>query len=105
MSGLEQTTRETAENLDDLRKKAVRILRGGDPERGTERRSIEQAGSSFSINRLDRAFVDQRLDGLGCRAKAGILTGPLRGIAEHRRPVEQHDALDFRLQSHFDIGG
>ena len=92
------------ESLDSLCKDGVRIVGCGNPQRGVERGSIEEPGGSFRIHRPDRSLVDKRLDRLRRRAKARILVGPSRWIAEHSRPVQQHDALDLRLQRHLDIG-
>lgn len=77
------------ESLDGLCEDGVRIVGCGNPERGVERRSIEQPGSSFRIHRPDRSLIDERLDRLRRRAQACILVGPLRRITEHRRPVEE----------------
>jgi hypothetical protein len=65
----QQSGGELSEGLDRLRKHGAGIVRGGNPQRGAQCRSVEQPGGRFRIHRPDRALVDERLDRLRRRAQ------------------------------------
>ena len=100
----QQPGREMPERLDGLCEDGAGVVGRGDPERGIERRPVEQPGGGFRVHRADGSLGDERLDRLRRRAQARRLVGPPRRVAEHGRAVQQHDAPDLRLQGHLDVG-
>ncbi|MNL58270.1 hypothetical protein D3C87_1818930 [compost metagenome] len=79
------------------------ILSMRNPQGRTEQGTHDQARGRFGVDHADRPFINQLLNAALSAADASVLARPLRRVAQHRWPVEEHDALDFRLQGHLDV--